>query len=96
MVFDAYVIQTVLYGVEVWGGSISSSTWNNIEKLQKAFIRRHLSVKSTTPYVLMLLEIGCQSIEIHAMIQVLRYISWVHLMDDHRLPKQAWDASSRL
>lgn len=36
MVFDAYVIQTVLYGVEVWGGSISSSAWNNIEKLQKA------------------------------------------------------------
>ena len=67
-----------------------------IEKLQKAFIHRHLGVKSTTSYVLMLLETGCRPIEIHAMIQVLRYINWVRLMEDHRLPKRAWDASSRL
>ena len=27
------VVQTVLYGVEVWGGSISAHTWNDTEKI---------------------------------------------------------------
>ena len=82
MIFDAYVLQTVLYGVEVWGGNISPSTWNDIEKLQKAFIRRHLGIKSTTPYALMLLETGRRPIEMYAMIRVVRYINRVRQMDE--------------
>lgn len=53
----------VLYGVEVWGGSISPSTWNDIEKRQKAFLRRHLGVKVTMPYSILLLEKGSKSID---------------------------------
>lgn len=30
------------------------------------------------------------------MIRVLKYINRIRLMDDHRIPKRAWDASSRL
>ena len=86
----------VLYGVEVWGGSIFPSAWNDIEKLQKAFIRRHLGIKSTTPYVIMLLETERRPIEMYAMIRVLRYITRVRQMDDNRLPKRAWGASTRL
>lgn len=96
ILFDAYVLQTVLYGVEVWGGSISSSIWNDIEKLQKAFIRRHLGIKSTTPYVLLLLETGRRPIEVYAMVRVLRYVIRVRQMDDSRLPKKAWAASTCL
>ena len=96
ILFDAYVLQTILYGVEVWGGSISLSTWNDIEKLQKAFIRRHLGIKSTTPYVLMLLETGRRPIEIYAMVRVLRYVTRIHQMNDNRLPKKAWAASTCL
>ena len=35
MGFETCVVQTLLYGVEAWGASISASTWNEIEKLQK-------------------------------------------------------------
>ena len=64
-----------------------------MEKLKQAFIPRHLGVKSTTPYVLLLLETGCRPIEVHAMIRVLKYINRIRLMDDLRMPKHAWDAS---
>ena len=33
VLFEAYVMQTMLYGIEVWGGSISSSMWDEIEKM---------------------------------------------------------------
>ena len=33
MLFNAMVV--LLYGVEVWGGKISFSAWNIIEKIQK-------------------------------------------------------------
>ena len=38
MLFNAYVVQTMLYRVEIWGGNISPSTWNDIEKRKKAFL----------------------------------------------------------
>ena len=82
--------------VEVWRGSISSSRWNDIEKLQKAFIRRHLGIKSTTPYILLLLEIGRRPIGVYAMVWVLRYEIHIHQMDDNRLSKKAWAASTCL
>ena len=89
MLFDARALQTVLYGVELWGGSISPSAWNDIEKLQKAFIRQHLGIKTTTPYVVMLLETGRRPIEMYAMIRVLRYTARVRQMDDNKLHKCA-------
>ncbi|MCO5600466.1 hypothetical protein L7F22_054579 [Adiantum nelumboides] len=33
MIFDTCGAQTMLYGVKVWGGSISASTWNDMEKI---------------------------------------------------------------
>eukprot|EP00249_Psilotum_nudum_P023837 c29002_g1_i1 orf=1190-2446(+) len=96
MIFGAYVIQTVLYGVELWGGSISISTWNEIEKMQKSFIRRHLGIKATTPYSILLLETGCIPIELHALKRVFKYITKVKNMDGERLPKKAWEESQKL
>lgn len=74
MLFDAYVVQTTLYGVKIWGGSISPSTWNDIEKMQKAFLCRHLGVKVTTPYPVLLLERRRRPIEFQALIRVMHYI----------------------
>ena len=34
LLFDSMVVQALLYGVEVWGGTISFSAWNEIEKIQ--------------------------------------------------------------
>ena len=39
ILFEAYVMQTMLYGIELWGGSISNTMWDDIEKLQKSFFR---------------------------------------------------------
>ena len=50
------VTQVLLYGVEIWGGTISLNAWNEIEKIQKMFLRRQLGVKSTTSYQVMFLE----------------------------------------
>lgn len=91
MAFDAYVVQTILYGVEVWGASISASTWNDIEKLQKKFLCRHLGVKTTTPYSVMLLETGKRPLEIQALQRVYRYLMKVKLMPTSRIPCLAWD-----
>ena len=49
MLFNAMVAQVLLYGVEVWGGTIPLNALNEIEKIQKMFLRRQLGVKSTTP-----------------------------------------------
>ena len=44
----------------------------------------------------MLLETGRRPIEMYALIRLLRYITRVRQMDDNRLPKHAWGASTRL
>ena len=44
--------------IEVWGGSLSKDKWNDIKKVQKLFITNFLAVRRTTPYPILLLEIG--------------------------------------
>ena len=63
----ALVTPVLLYGVEVWGGSISKSTWKEFEKVQKRFLSNFLQVKAKTPYILLLLESGSLPIEVMAM-----------------------------
>ena len=45
MLCNAIVTQVLLYGVEVWGGTISLNPWNEIEKIQNMFLRRQLGGK---------------------------------------------------
>ena len=33
IMFEAFVMQTMMYGVEMWGGSISDVMWDDVEKL---------------------------------------------------------------
>ena len=41
MLFNATITQVLLFGVEVWGGNIPLNVWNEIEKIQKMFLRRN-------------------------------------------------------
>ena len=50
------VTKVLIYGVELWGGTISLNAWNEIEKIQNMFLRRQLGVKSTTSYQVMVSE----------------------------------------
>lgn len=95
MVFETCVVQTLLYGVEVWGASISAHTWNETEKIQKKFLCRHLGVKKTTPYSVLLLETGRMPIEMKALRQVYTYIMKIKLMPPTRLPHIAWNVGGK-
>ena len=69
--FEAFVMQTMMYGVEMWGGSISDVMWDDVEKLQKSFIRKYLGVRVTTPYSLLLMETRRLPMEFHGLIGTL-------------------------
>ena len=62
MLFNAMVILVLLYGVEMWGGTISQTALNEIEKIHKLFLHRQLRLKSSTSY-------SCHTI---------RHRCWVH------------------
>ena len=93
--FDTLVTPVILYGVEVWGGSLSKDKWNDIKKIQKLFLTNFLAVRRTTPYPILLLEIGSMPLEALGMGQLLRYIKKINIMLDNRLPSITWKASSK-
>ena len=80
MLFNVMVTQVLLYGVEVLGDTISLNAWNEIEKIQKMFLRRQLGVKCTTSYQVMLLKIGVRPIELLTLQRVYKYITTVKNM----------------
>ena len=87
--FVTLVLPVLLYGVEVWGGSISKSTWKEFETVQKRFLMNFLQVKSQTQYMFLLLETGSLPIEIMAMERVVAYMLKVQHSPSDRLPKIA-------
>ncbi|MCO5571718.1 hypothetical protein L7F22_025465 [Adiantum nelumboides] len=92
--FDTLVTSVLLYGVEIWGGSISKSTWKEFENVQKRFLTNFFfQVKTQTPYMLLLLESGSLPIEIMRMERVVGYMLKMQKRASHRLPKIAWEAS---
>ena len=94
--FNTLVTPVLLYGVEVWGGSIPKSTWKAFENVQKHFLTKFLQVKKQTPYTLLLLETGSLPIEIMAMERVVAYMFKVKKSPSHRLPRIAWEASKKI
>ena len=94
--FDTLVTPVLLYGVEVWGGSIPKSTWKAFENVQKHFLTKFLQVKKQTPYTLLLLETGSLPIEITAMERVVQYMLKVKKCPSHRLPRIAWETSKNI
>ena len=79
------------YGVELGGDIISLSAWNEIEKFKKVLSHRQLGVKSSTSYLVMLLEIGAQPIKVLTMHKLYMYITNIKDMPDHNLAKKDWN-----
>ncbi|RYA45995.1 hypothetical protein, partial [Enterobacter cloacae complex sp. CH23B] len=90
-IFETCVVQAILYGVEIWGASISAHTWNEIEKIQKKFLYRHMGVKKTTPYSVLLLETSKRPLEMKALQKLYTYIMKVKAMPNTRIPRIAWE-----
>ena len=65
--FNVMVVQVLLYGYEVWGGTISFSAWNEREKLQTMFLRRQLGVKILNMLSYYAIRNRCLAIEVLAM-----------------------------
>ena len=82
--FDTLVMHVLLYGVEVWGGSISTSTWKEFEGIQN-------TIPHSSKFPLLLLKIGSLPIEILGMEQSV--CSKASTLPPHRLPRIAWGAS---
>ena len=80
--FDTLVTPMLLYGVELWCGSIPKSPWKEFENVQKHFLTKFLQVKKQTPYAL-LLETGSLPIEITAMERVVQYMIKVQKCPSH-------------
>ena len=91
--FDTLVTPVLLYGVEVWGGSISNSSWKEFEAIQKRFLTTFFQVKVQTPYQLLLLEFGSLPLEILGMEHVVEYMVKLSQSPLHRLPRVSWEAS---
>ncbi|MCO5550705.1 hypothetical protein L7F22_004195 [Adiantum nelumboides] len=94
--FDTLVTPVLLYGVEVWGGSISKSTWKEFENVQKRFLINVFQVKTQTSYMLLLLESGSLPIEVMGMERVVGYMLKMQKRASHRLPKITWEASKKV
>ena len=93
--FDTLVTPVILYGVEVWGGSLSKDRWNDIKKIQKLFLTNFLAIQRTTPYPTLLLEIGGMPLAVLGMEQLLRCIKKINKMTEDRLPAIAWKTSCK-
>ena len=91
MLFNAMMIQVLLYGLKVCDSTITISTLNEIEKIQNLFVCKQLGVNSSTLYLNILLEKYAQSIEVQVIQRVDKYITKVKNMLKHKLPKKAWN-----
>ena len=96
MLFNDMVAQLLLHRVEVCSDTILLRPRNEIERIQKLFLHRKSGAKSSTSYLVMVLKIGAQPIEVLDMQRVYMYITKVKNMLDHRLPKQAWNIGCKL
>ena len=52
LVFDTCMVVTLLTGTDVWGGSISSRSWNDIVKIEKKILHHDLGLTSAILYSL--------------------------------------------
>ena len=87
--FGTLVLLVILYGVEVWGGSLSKSTWKEFESIQKCFLTNFLQVKVQTPYPLLLLECGILPIEVLGMERATEDLIKIWHNPPERLPNIA-------
>ena len=85
-IFDTMVVPILCYGSEIWGFEYCE----NIEKVQRRFIKYYLGVGSKTSNVAIYGESGRYPICVHYMSRCIKY--WVKLlyMDNSMYPKSCY------
>ena len=85
--FGLLVTPVILYGCEVWGGSMSEQKWRQVERIQKYFITCNLKVNSTVPYEILLAEVGSFPLEVIALVWMLSSLKKTQGLETHCWPK---------
>ena len=78
---------TILYGSEIWGGSIYKETWKKIKQIHMHFIINNIKIKINTPYPNPLYGISCM--ESKAMIRYPVHTHEITNVKNKRLPSNA-------
>ena len=84
--FDAQVQPIVQYAAEIWGLGYA----NVIEKAHLFALKRFLGVHGRTPNDLVYGEVGRYPIYLNSYVRCIKYWLRVVMMEDHRLPSQAY------
>ena len=89
--FDALVRPVMLYGVETWGpGALCGSGMDTCELVHRKFLRSVLGVRTGTPNVAVLGELGRFPVAHTATLAICRFWNRLVAMPDTRLTKQAF------
>ena len=87
-IFDCQIQPIMQYGSEVWGLDGASNCCENVHLYG---LKKYLNVDNKTPNDLVYSELGRYPITINSAINCIRY--WIKLteMENHRLPKRAYN-----
>ena len=94
--WDALVKPVLLYGVEFWGAGDLSKGVVAGELVHRTFLRRLLGVRSGTPNMAILAEVGRFPLLIFSAQMVCKAWNRLISMENDRLVKQAFKASAAL
>ena len=94
--WDALVRPTMLYGVELWGARDTGKGELAGDLVHRDFLRRLLGVRSGTPNMAVLAEVGRYPLHIFAAKMLCKFWNRMVVMEEGRLVKQAFRASVAL
>ena len=94
--FDALVQPVMMYAVELWGASGVTKGELAGDLVHRDFLRRLLGVRSGTPNMAVLAEVGRYPLQVFAAQMLLRYWNRLVGMDADRLTKRAFVVSAAL
>ena len=94
--WDALVQPTLMYGVEFWGARDVSKGVLAADLVHRAFLRRLLGVRTGTPNMSVLAEVGRYPMVVFAAKVLCRFWNRLVEMDNGRLVKQAFLQSTVL
>ena len=94
--FDALVQPVMMYAVELWGASGVHKGDLAGDLVHRDFLRRLLGVRSGTPNMAVLAEVGRYPLQAFAAQMLLRYWNRLVGMDADRLVKRAFVVSAAL
>lgn len=94
--FDALVASTMLYGVQVWGPTVTHGSWKSMERTLVSMISRMIRAKASIPHAVIQAEVAAPSIEIEALTRSVSFMHNVWDMHRGRYTKLALESSRKL